>query len=301
MATKKVTVDGVSYPIATLKLPRSESPQYEWLAITPHVANEWLKWNRSNRNIRKNVVASHVADMNSENWSINGESIKLSRPLRAGEIDDLPEGSVLFLDGQHRFTACVESGKPFVTLVVYGLPPETRRTMDTGIARSMSDVLKMEGENFSPVLASVLRRVWMWDQGDRRFSGGRKPTHAELLKLFESDHLGFRNAADKGYWVKTTYKDLPPSVTGTAYYILSRVSPEQAPWFFASLKTGADLSENHPVLTLRNRLARERAERRPSIASHQVAMIIRAWNAYRADEPLMRMDQAPDAPTPEPK
>jgi hypothetical protein len=159
----------------------------------------------------------------------------------------------------------------------------------------------MEGEYFSPVLASTLRRVWMYDQGDRRFSGGRKPTHAELLRLFESDPKGFRKAAEMGYWVRTTYKELPPSVVSTAYYILARVAPGDVPWFFSSLKTGAELTENHPVLTLRNRLARERAEKRPSIAYHQIAMIFRAWNAYRSDEVLTRMDQGLNDPTPEPQ
>lgn len=301
MATTKVAVDGVEYPVATLKMPRSDTPKSEMLIITPAVAKAWLKWNRSNRNLRTNVRDSHAADMDRGDWGINGESIKISRPLRAGEIEDMPEGSVLFLDGQHRFEACVKSGKPFPTLVVYGLDPASRRTMDTGLIRRMGDVLKMEGETFSPILASTLRRVCLWDRGNRKFSGPDKPTHAELLKLFESDPQGFRCAADKGYWVRKTYRDLPPAVISTAYYLLNRISPEQAPWFFASLKTGADLSENHPILTLRNRLARERAERRPSIAGHQLAMIIRAWNAYRNDELLKRMDQGPDASTPDPK
>lgn len=301
MAVKKVTVDGVEYPIAPAEMPRSDTPKAGWFAIPPVVASKWLKWNRSNRNLRLNAMASQATDMGNGDWSINGEAIKLSRPLKEGEVEDVPAGAVLFLDGQHRFEACIESGVPFVSLVVWGLAPDARRTMDTGAARSMSDVLKMENENFSPVLASVLRRVFLWDQGDRRFMSNRKPTHAELLKLFNSDPQGFRNAASKGYWVRTEYKELPPSIVATAYYLLARVSPEQAPWFFASLKTGADLSKNHPLLTLRSRLSRERAEKKPAIPYHQLAMIIRAWNAYRDDEPLMRMDQSINDPTPDPK
>jgi hypothetical protein len=300
VAPKTVTVNGTSYPLATRKMPSAATPQAEWLAISPEVMKEWLKWNRSNRNLRPNVRDSHAADMANEDWGINGEALKLSRPLKEGEVEGVPAGSILFLDGQHRGEACIKSGKPFVTLVVYGLEPESRRSMDTGLSRNMGDVLKMEGETLSPVLASVLRRVWMWDQGDRRFTTNRKPTHAELLKLFQSDPQGFRCAADKGYWVRKTYRDLPPAVTATAWYLLSRVSKEDAPWFFSSLKTGAELPENHPILILRNRLARERAEKRPSIAHHQLAMIIYAWNAYRKNQPLKRLDQAIDDATPDP-
>lgn len=301
-ATKTVKVGGREYLFAPLEVPASDTPAAEYFAITPAVAAEWLKWNRSNRTLRTTNVGSHAADMSGGNWSINGETIKLSRPLRSGEIEDMPEGRVLFLDGQHRFEACVSSGEPFVSLVAYGLEPDSRDTMDTGRARSMGDVLKMHGETLSPMLGSVLRRVWMWDNGDRRFSGSRKPTHAELLALFRTDPQGFRSAVDKGYWVRLKYRDLPPSVVGTAWYILNRVSREDAPWFFSALKTGVGLNEeNHPILTLRNRLARDRTDKKPSIAYHQLAMIIRTWNFYRSDQLMSRMDQTLNDATPDPQ
>lgn len=300
-APETVTVGGKEYPYAPLEMPRSNVPEAEWMAITPGVMEKWLNWNRSNRNVRANLRDSHAEDMGEGNWKVNGEAIKLSRPLKAGEIDDMPEGSILFLDGQHRGEACIKSGKPFVSLVVYGLEPDARETMDSGVSRNMADVQHMAGEKHSPVQASVLRRVYLWDRNDRRFNGSARPTHAQLRKLFKSDEKGFRNAADKGYWVRKTYKDLPPSIIATAWYLLNRVSPEDAPWFFSSLKTGADLSENHPILTLRNRLARDRAEKKPSIAYHQLAMVIRAWNAYRSNELLSRMDQPLGAETPDPK
>lgn len=301
MTAEEITIGDVAYPVAPLKMPRSQTPQAGWFAITPAVAKAWLKWNRSNRNIRKHHLESQAADMGNEDWGINGETVKVSRPIKEGEVDDFPKGSILFLDGQHRLNACIESGKSFATLVVWGLAPGARDTVDSGVARNMGDVLKMNGENLSPVLASVLRRVWMWDQGDRRFVGSRKPSHAELLALLRTDPQGFRNAADKGYWVRTKNRLLSPSVVGTAYYILARVSAEDAPWFFASLRSQAVPTENHPILTLQSRLVRDRVEKRATSPQHQLAMIIRAWNAYRADEPLMRMDQAPDAPTLDPK
>lgn len=298
---QSVEYGGKHYLLASMEMPIADSPSAEFFAITPAVAESWLKWNRSNRTLRTPNVASHAADMGNNNWSINGETIKISRPLREGEVEGVPAGHVLFLDGQHRMEACAKSGKPIVSLVVWGLEPSSRDTMDTGTVRTVSDVLKMKGEVASPVLGSVLRRVWMWDNGDRRFNSTRKPTHAELLDKLTTDPAGFRAAADKAYWVRNGYKDLPPAVTGTAWYLLNRVSPEQAPWFFASLRTGADLWENHPILTLRNRLARDRAEKKPSVPYHQVAMIIRAWNYYRADAPLKRMDQTVNDPTPDPK
>jgi hypothetical protein len=301
MAVQRVTVSGVEYPLAPIDPPSAQHPTAEWMAVTPVCAERWMQANASNRGFRKRHSANHLRDMTADKWMINGDAIKLSRPLRRGEVEDLPEGYVMFMDGQHRLEACISSGKPFVTLVVYGLEPESRDTMDTGISRTMADVLKMEGHINAPVVASVLRRIWMWRIGDKRFSGTTRPTHGELLELYQKDPNGFDSAADKGYWVKSSFADASPSVVATAYYLCYEVSPSQAPWFFARLKDGAELPVGSPILSLRNRLTRERVEKRTAIPHHQLALILKAWNHYRDDQSISRLQQALDDPTPDPK
>jgi hypothetical protein len=300
MSIENVTVNGVSYPLAPKELPVADRPTSEWMAVTPLVAEVWLRANRSNRNMRARHAGSQSRDMRSGNWQINGETVKLSRPLLAGEVEDLPEGYVLFLDGQHRFEACIESNQPFVTLVVWGLEPETRATMDAGVNRTMGDVLKMNGKQHSPVLASVLRRVYMWNQGNYRFNGNSAPTHAELQTLLESDAQAFMRAAEKGYYVKTLFRDVSPSVVGVAYYLCAKASEEDAPEFFERLRDGAELPVGSPILALRNRLGRERMERR-SIPYHQLALILKAWNHHRDGNTIAKLQQSPDDPMPLPR
>lgn len=301
MSIESVRVDGVEYPLAEAEMPSSDVPKLEWVAITPAVAEKWLRANKSNRGLRIRQFTAQKRDMMAGNWAINGETIKLSRPLRKGEVDDLPQGFILFLDGQHRLEACVESGQPFVTALAYGLAPESRNTMDTGVSRTMNDVLKMKNENHAPVAASVLRRIWMWTQGDYKFSGTIRPTHAELLELLESDRDGFLRAAEKGYHTRYGFRDVAPAVVGTAYYLCAKVSPSEAPEFFERLRDGAELKAGSPILVLRNRLSKERAERRNNMPQYQLALILKAWNHYRDGRTIEKLQHTVEDPMPMPK
>lgn len=301
MSIKQVKVNGKAYELADPEPPNNEHPHSEWLAITPETAENWLRVNKSNRTLRRRASQAQLRDMQAGHWQINGESIKFSRPLLKGEIDDLPEDYVLLLDGQHRLEACVNSRVPFVSLIVSGLEPEARHTMDTGISRTMSDVLKLDGKTNGTVVASVLRRIFMWRNGDYKFTGASRPTHAEMIELYEQDPHGFSRAGEIGYWVRTLFPDTAPAVVGTAYYLCNEIDDQQAPWFFARLRDGADLTAGHPVLALRARLQRERADKRHANPQHQLALILRAWNHYRSDTSITRLQQAPDDPMPMPK
>jgi hypothetical protein len=301
MSITEVSVNGREYPLAPMDIPMADSPTAEWMAITPQVAERWLRVNHLNRGLRLRAAAAQTRDMSTGKWAINGETIKISRPLTKGEVEDLPEGQPLFLDGQHRFEACIDSGVPFVTLVVYGLEPEARNTMDTGITRTMGDVLKMNGEANAPVAASILRRVWMWENGDHKFSGNGKPTHAELMELLDRERDAVLRASEKGYYIRTGFRDVSPAVAGVAYYLCAKVAPDEAPEFFERLRDGAELSVGSPLLTLRNRLSRERVERRNNMPYYQLGLILKAWNIYREGGTIVKLQHTPEDAVPIPK
>lgn len=292
MAVLMMTVDGIDYEVAPKDPPRSDRPASDWWAITPDVAASWLKSNQRNRSLRGRAADAQGRDMSTQDWDVNGESIILSRPLLAGEVEDVPAGTVLLNDGQHRLEACASSGATFVSLVAYGVSPDTQRTVDSGIVRTMTDVLNMDGETFSPVLSSLLRRQLMWDTGERRFNGNAlKVTKAECLRYLEKDPHGFRQAAQMGTWVRTGFRFIPPSVAAQGYYLTHAISPDQAPWFFARVHDGAELPVRHPVLALRNRFQNDRLNKKAAPAHQQLGYVIRAWNAYREDRTLTSIIQ----------
>lgn len=185
-------------------------------------------------------------------------------------------------------------------LVIFGLPMETQETMDAGRKRSTSDAFNLRGEVNATILSSITRRVWLWDNGDVKFNGNYAPTTAEQNKLL-ADRPELRRSAEIAARVRSTFRYLRPSITGTAHHLFSRIDLGEAAEFFARVGDGANLDLGHPILTLRNRVMSDSADGLRRGDHVQLAYLIRAWNAVREGRPLTRIQQPSDAPMPMPK
>ncbi len=77
------------------------------------------------------------------------------------------------------------------------------------------------------------------------------------------------------------------TVTPVLEYQAGAGTQERAHQFFDQYISGANLPDRSAVLTLRNRMARIRLDRisRPE----QLALFIRAWNAFREGKPLSQI------------
>jgi hypothetical protein len=260
--------------------------QCQIVEVTPALAEKWLKQNSHNRNLRDRTVLAYARDMEAGRWAENGEAIKFAA-----------DGTLL--DGQHRLTAIALAGVTVKMLVITGLANSTQETMDAGARRTTSDAFGLRGETNATVLASVARRVWMWDQGDFRFTGVA-PTTAECASLL-GRYPDLRRSAEIAARVRQSFKPLPQSVVGTAHHLFTRIAANDAVWFFQRLGDGAELPAGHPILALRTRTMSEAADRRTTPADRHLAYIIRAWNAVREGRSLTRILQDADAPMPMPK
>jgi hypothetical protein len=261
--------------------------QCQIVEVTPDLAEKWLRQNTRNRNVRGRAVFDYARDMAAGKWLQNGEAIKFAA-----------DGTLL--DGQHRLMAVVSAGVPVHLLIVTGLALETQETMDAGRKRTTADALGLRGETNAPVLASILKRVWMWDAGDYKFSGNVAPTTAECAELLQ-ERPEIRRSAEIAVRIHGTFRYLPQSIVGTSHHVFSRIDVSQAVWFFARLGDGAELPGGHPVLTLRTRAMTEAADRRQTPPDRQMAYLVRAWNAVREGRSLARILQDADAPMPMPK
>lgn len=111
--------------------------------ITPEEAATLLGRNVRNRNVRIRVVNKYARDLMAGKFVLNGESVKVDENGR-------------LLDGQHRCLACVETGLPFESVVVRGLPPEVQMTIDQGTKRTVSDQLNMQGVAYAHGVAACI-------------------------------------------------------------------------------------------------------------------------------------------------
>lgn len=245
----------------------------EEVTITPVLAELWLQKNSHNRPISAGTVNIYARDMMAGNWQANGETIKFST-------------SGTLLDGQHRLTAIIESGVAIRTYVVFGLPDETFRTIDTGRRRQMGDVLAIEGEPNRFQLAAALHIVWRFERGllfRAKVSEGSTPTHAELADIL-ARHPDIRDSITHGFAVKNL---LGAGMATGLHFLFAQRDRATADAFFTALGTGENLSRGNPVLTLRNRLMENQSQRARLPRVEVIRLVVKAWNAVREGRQLL--------------
>jgi len=241
--------------------------------VTPALAREWLGLNRINRSVRRGTVARYAHDMRSGDWQLNGEAIVLN-------------GGAL-LDGQHRLLACVESGVTFDSVVVTDAPNEAMRTIDQGVSRNFSDVLKWQGRTDVTKLAAAVRLSWTWDSG--LILKSLYPTVAQSLAWLE-DNPRIASATRFAARLCGAPIRLSSSVGGSVYLKALESDEEQAAEFFDRLLDGEHLAHGDAVYTLRKVLMAN--AQRPHTKMRQNTMLaftVRAWNAWVQNEPLERL------------
>lgn len=303
--TDMVEFNGVMYPVAPMDPPKSDTPQMGIFVVTPAVAKSWLDiCNYKNRNERATGSKGYGEDMESDDFPLTGDTLKVSRPLRKGEDPDIPEGSVSFFDGQHRARGCIKSGKPFLTGIAWGLEPDVRSKVDSGMKRAFHDNLRMNGEKHTTLLASLITRARDWEQGYRQVSNKSPMTYAQRDRYLK-EHPELRRSAEIAARSVRDNSDLRPAVTALAHWVLMEVEPSYAPEFFARLGDGDMLPKEHPIMQLRRRIQRERkvqdVEGRVSDRKIMV-YYIRTWNAALANNTnFVLFSPGDDNKMPEPK
>ena len=131
-------------------VPRKTSLVFTRESITPAAATRML--DNSNTAKRRPLseaitkVYSHIMSLGE--WCPDtGETIKISDD---GEV----------VDGQHRLTALIASGKPVTMWVARGVPAEAFQFIDQGKARDLSDLLAIMGWHLPKVTAVTMRMLW---------------------------------------------------------------------------------------------------------------------------------------------
>jgi len=106
----------------------------EWVFITPALADHWLRHrNTNNRPIRPHREQRMTYWMANSLWDERTPQFILWDTTGA------------LADGQHRLAGIRNSGVGFWFFVIWGLPPESRKHIDTQVSRSAADNLYLSG------------------------------------------------------------------------------------------------------------------------------------------------------------
>lgn len=151
--------------------------------ITPAVACEYLRHNKSNRPLNKQHVDFLARQMREGKWQLNGEGIMFDK-----------DGCLA--NGQHRLTACVRADVGFYSVVIRGISKDSFATFDQCRNRSYSDVFNLAGIPNANQVSSVVGRYLQFHRGLSAFNdangsngnvakGSNRLSKQEMLDLFE--------------------------------------------------------------------------------------------------------------------
>lgn len=252
------------------KLTDEKAPGIEvyFLEVTPEVAAEMLSRNTKNqRTISAMAVERYASDMTTQEWLINGETIKFS------DKNEL-------IDGQHRLEAIKASGESQVLIIVWGLDAEAMATIDTGRKRSYADQLKRREIANHTTVASINNRLWHWFHGNYGIRGvGRianpqhlnsTPSNAQkdywMAKIEQAYGITIEAAAAFGHKASSRRPGISPSTYGFAWVILSGIDLDRRSqgeesdlrelFFHELLVESASPKLGYPIQALHNRLNR---------------------------------------------
>lgn len=240
--------------------------------ITPQMAAKYLERNRQpNRHLKESHILRLARDMYHGRWRCNGEPLIFDR-----------DGNIL--DGQHRLHAIVRSKTAIDTYVVYGIDPDVMPTLDRGSIRNMADILGMQGEANCAQLAAALSWLWAYEHGglQTHHLKHNRATTGEMEELLLK-HPTLRVSCPYG----KRCASLVPGGLGTAlHYLFAKKDALLANTFFTKLADGEQLSKTDGIYRLRERLQKNRMERRKLPTVDVAALTIKAWNAHRTGTPV---------------
>src|SRR5687767_4578505 len=252
----------------SIKLTHDEAPGIEvyFLRVDPSVAKELLALNtKGQRTISSAAVERYAADMVTQDWIINGDTIRISKDNE-------------LLDGQHRLSSIVASGEAQVLLIVHGIDKDAMLTIDTGRKRSYADHLKMDGVSNHAMTAAIIGRSWFWYRGNyavrnvSRVSNpqflGATPSHAQKdahkAAVEQRFEITFEAAAAFGVKAYGKRPGISASTYGIAWVILSgmdRIAREAGEesdlrelFFHEVLVESKSSKMGYPIQALLNRL-----------------------------------------------
>jgi hypothetical protein len=236
-----------------------------------------LAANTSNRPLSKPTVRSLAEAMRRGEWMVTHQGIAF-------------DTNGVLVDGQHRLAAIIDADMAVEMTVFTDVGEGTFDVLDTGKRRNAADVLAIEGEKSSTMLAAMVRTVWLFEnRADLSWSGGSAAvTNHQIVQTLEQ-HPKLREFFGQAEHIAAA-TGMIKSAAGAASYLVSAANKraDLTPWF-EGIVEGAGLDKGDPRLAFRRVMfaqARKQAGlvlRRRDTREH-VALYVKAFNAWATDE-----------------
>lgn len=257
--------------------------------ITPVLAEEYLRHNKKNRQLRKNLVSYYAKQMKDGQWMLNGEGIIFNE-----------EG--ILVDGQHRLAAVAESGVNVEMLVVRNADKDSFSTIDSGLSRKTSDIFFVKGipngTNISSIISRYFKLTINWTLSTRVTSrkGSNTCSRQDLLNEYSKDEDFWQEIMR---FAKSCYKSLRIMSTCdvgayTAYLIKVKGHDRDKVYNFFDEVLKKDIPINPMLAAYRRRLMNDRLATTHMSGMYRQQLLIKVWNYYVEGKTttLMRWNEA---------
>ena len=246
--------------------------------ITPALAKSLLTTNTNNRHVNPRIVKRYAADIKAGAWKLNGESIIFSE-----------DGTLL--DGQHRLLAVIEADAPITSLVVGGVAPSARDTINTGRTKRVSDHLAIMGYQNATRRQSVTRLLYAWEEGrPLGNTPSRSPSVNETIEVMERWEPHLTEAMRLAVICAGNRHGVYPSTLIVFFTLACAVDGGNGNVmeFAEQFAYGAGLEVGHPVLHLRNHLTSQLARNVSWERNQHLAWLTQAWTALHENRDRRR-------------
>jgi len=252
--------------------------------IMPACAQELHDQSTTSQRAVKMGWVKHLAELMEQGvWMMNGQAIVIDSSLNVA-------------DGQHRLSACSESGLPLLSVLVANLPVnlDVFATIDHTKSRSPSDIAFLAGCK-DPIVVGAMAKICFryyesttWSQSTSRIN----PTW--IYNRCIQHQADYVRSAELSRKVNSEGKNIcPPSATAFAHWLCATVDEDLADDMMAKLGSGANLNPGDPVLALRNMFISMRTNSRGQNVGMNPAFVVsafvKAFNARRTDRSIKLM------------
>lgn len=254
--------------------------------MTPELAKQYLEMNTDNRPMSY-YHEVYAEDMKEGRWKENGEAIIIDR-------------NGVVKDGQNRLKATIVADHEWFVPVVSDVEPDVMDTIDTGKARSLGDIVKMDEMCNHTHIAAIARVMIRWDAGILRKSDGtsKKPITNNLGISYirqNKERIIDLHKLSAGIYKKQIAKIYPVSDIALIIYIISHGKAMDSPTVvnFVKLLTGYTTDENSGVTWLYRKMAKYKQSKESVKRKWWIGVAINCWNLYIDGNPpvnFMRFD-----------
>jgi len=242
-------------------------------AISPQIASDLMVNNALNRKINPNHIKFLSDQMISDAWQITGDPIKIGC---SGRI----------LDGQHRLSAIIKSGKTISLFVARNVPEEVFTVLDTGKVRSASDTLSIAGMKSYSAQAALAKAIM--SLRDKKIANkNRAYTNNEVLDFCQENDL--IPSVNIGVIYASKGAPLKAGVISIIHYVLNEINKQEATDFIESICLGVNISKGSAEYMLREKLNKSIQGRYDFSRWETVALVIKTWNLIRTKSTLPSM------------